>query len=426
MSLNPQISHWFNDGKYGLFIHFGLYSMLGGEYKGQESQGIAEWIMNRLDIPREEYEQLAADFDPSMLDPQAICEAAKRWGMTYLCLTSKHHDGFALFDSKADPYNSVQASLSKRDFVREFAEACAEHDLVFCLYYSQAQDWHHPDGYSAYHDNAQKDFERYFREKCLPQVDEILTQYGPIGMLWFDTPMEMTVEQSTELRDFVKERQPECIISGRIGNAIGDYLTTNDNMLPAQPIPQAWELPATLNSSWGYKKRDHDWRNPENVFREFVKVVSRGGNYLLNIGPRGDGSVPEPSLKILEQVGQMIDPVKEAIYGTRVTPPYVYEQNEFVLTCKPNKLYLFLLGSQGSGTDRSEGLSVRERGFLALHNIGNEVQDVTCLSHDIEVKFNDGMDLEGHSYWTLQWEPQEEFMVFAFDLKEAEIVMESI
>ena len=141
----------------------------------QKTYGIAEWIMNTFDIPVDEYEALARDFNPTKLDPMAICEAAKRWGMTYLCLTSKHHDGFALFDSACDSYNSVETSACKRDIVGEFAEACKANDLVFCLYYSQAQDWHHPDGLAANRDNSKKDFERYFRDKCIPQVKEILT-----------------------------------------------------------------------------------------------------------------------------------------------------------------------------------------------------------------------------------------------------------
>ena len=210
--------------------------------------------------------------------------------------------------------------------------------------------------------------------------------YGPIGMIWFDTPMSMTVEQSQELYDIVKSIQPDCLVSGRIGHGIGDYITTSDNRLPAFAIPQAWELPATLNSSWGYKHFDHNWRTPKNVFRELVKVVSRGGNYLLNIGPRGDGSVPEASVKILDEVGKKLEPIQEAFYGTRVTPNYVYEQDQFVLTRKPHKLYIYLLGSTNDNRDRGgeeEPLNV----VLDLHNIGNEVKSVKCLSHDVEVEF---------------------------------------
>lgn len=383
--------NWFRDAKYGLFIHFGLFSLLAGEYEGKEVPGLAEWIMNYADIPVERYRELAKDFDPVHFDAKWIAQSAKRWGMKYLCFTSKHHDGFALFDSKASDYNSVKASPCRRDFVAELAEACREEGIVFCLYYSQAQDWDDPDGYSAYHDNSQKNFRRYLDEKCLPQIRELLTQYGEIGMLWFDTPMGMSKEESAEIVELVKSLQPNCLISGRIGNQLGDYLTTQDNRIPSQAIEGDWEVPATLNHSWGFKRSDEDWHSPALVLTKLLRIVSRGGNYLLNIGPDGTGVTPPKSVEILERVGSWFEKAGESLYGTRALPLYVYEAPELCFTHKPGTLYLHVLNPQAYAGQE-----------IPLPNIANKVKKATWLNHGEEADLRVGNTLEGDPYWGLR------------------------
>ena len=242
---------WFKEAKFGLFIHFGLYALLAGEYKGQKTENIAEWIMNDLDIPAEEYEKLAQQFNPVNFDPKMIVSKAKSWGMRYIVLTSKHHEGFAMYDSKCSSYNIMNTPYG-RDLLKELKDECDRQGMKMGLYYSQAQDWDDPDGYMARRDNSKKNFRRYLDEKCIPQLKEILTQYGDIALIWFDTPMGTTPEESRELVDVVKSIQPNCIVSGRIGNGLGEYMTTADNFIPRLPFEGDWEAPSTINETWGY------------------------------------------------------------------------------------------------------------------------------------------------------------------------------
>lgn len=385
------IPAWFADGKYGLFIHFGLYSILGGEYCGKIIPGLAEWIMNYADIPLEEYRRLADEFDPREFCAETIVRDAKRWGMKYVCLTSKHHDGFALYDSACNSYNSVKRSPCRRDFVAELAEACRKYGLTLCLYYSQAQDWDDPDGYVAYRDNSKKNFERYFREKCIPQVKEILTNYGPVGMIWFDTPMAMTEAQCLELRRVVKDLQPDCIISGRIGHGAGDYLSTQDNQLPAFPVFRHWELPATTNESFGFKASDQNWRPASEIIEKLVKIISRGGNYLLNVGPDGTGRIPEASKAILEEVGKFLAANGSAYYESVPTPQYIYETDRIFMTQKPHRVYLTILDPK-----RYAGKE------LPFQNIPHEPLTVRILDSGEKLPVRWTRTLEGDPYWGIR------------------------
>jgi alpha-L-fucosidase len=378
---------WFKEAKFGLFIHWGLYSMLAGEYNGQKTDHIAEWIMNYLDIPVEEYEKLAGQFNPVNFDADALVKHAKDWGMKYIVFTSKHHEGFAMFHSECSPYNSVDATPCHRDILKELQLACEKYGMKLGLYYSQAQDWHDPDGYVAKKDNSKKDYPAYLKRKCMPQLRELLTNYGEIALIWFDTPLATTAEESQEMARLVKELQPNCIISGRIGNGLGEYMTTGDNFIPRLPFEGDWEVPATLNDTWGFNKDDHNWKDAEEIIQLLVKINSRGGNYLLNIGPDGTGRIPQESIDILDRVGSYVKTNEEAIFGTKRVGVNPYELTWGELTCKEYHLYAHVFHR----VPRVEIL-----------NINNTVKRAYLLETGEELDFVVGKSCEGDGFITVE------------------------
>ncbi len=330
-----------------MFIHWGLYAQLAGEWKGIRTPHIGEWIMKHLGIPVDEYEQVARQFNPIDFDAYQWVRLAKEAGMKYIVITAKHHDGFAMFHSTCSPYNIVDATPFKRDPIAELAQACQDAGIKLCFYYSQAQDWHDPNGYGyGPIPDENKDFSKYLEEKCKPQLRELLTQYGDVGLIWFDTPLIMSEQHSRELAQYVKSIQPNCLVSGRIGNQIGDYMSTGDNMIPALPYYGDWEVPATLNDTWGYKSFDTNWKSPKDILQLLVKINSRGGNYLLNVGPDARGIIPEASAQILREVGQWLARNGASIYGTQPVPVFPYELPWGTFTYKPGKLYLHVFDWQ--------------------------------------------------------------------------------
>ena len=341
----------FEDEKYGLFIHWGIYTVPAGEYKGRKMNANAEWIMNAFNIPKEEYEAYAEQFAPFDFDADRIVRTAKEdWGMHYIVFTSKHHDGFAMYDSAVSDYNVVKRSPLHRDFLKELSEACRKYDMPLGLYYSQAQDWNDENGYRTdpfgtlhEEDNAGRDFSSYLDTKAIPQIRELLTNYGPVALLWCDVPMGSRPEDSRRIVDTVKSLQPDCLISGRIGNHLGDYMSTGDNFIPAQPYPGRWEVPATVNNTWGFSRSDTAWKTPDSIIELLMKIVSRGGNYLLNIGPDCMGNVPAACAAVLSSVGKFVKENGEAIFGTRSVPAYPYDLPYLIMTGRDFRLYLTLL-----------------------------------------------------------------------------------
>lgn len=324
---------WWSEARFGLFIHWGVYSAAGGEWKGTTNH--AEWLQLTAKIPIAEYTQLAARFNPVQFDADTWAQIASDAGMKYVVLTSKHHDGFAMYDSPSNPYNIVKATPFKRDPVKELAEACRRRGLRFCVYYSLGRDWHDPDVPTGspgnakfppgsrsnlvdFPDESKKDFAKYFERKVKPQVRELLTHYGPIGIMWFDTPEKITKAQSTELLALIRELQPACIVNVRIGNGLGDY-GTPEQEIPSAVTAKPWETCMTLNRHWGYNKADDKWKSSEELLRNLIDIVSKGGNYLLNVGPTGEGVIPAPSVDRLREIGVWLKVNGEAIYGTGMT-----------------------------------------------------------------------------------------------------------
>ena len=334
------MKEWFR-GKNGMMVHWGLYSLLAGEYRGRKSSSYAEWIQSYCRIPNAEYSQLAKAFNPVYFDAEEWVKFAKECGMEYLVVTSKHHDGFALFRSKVSPFNVCDATPFGRDVIGELAEACYKHGLKLGLYYSQDLDWHeeHGGGYlsdpkwcsgTSWNNNwdfpgvENKDFSICFEEKIMPQVEEILKNYGELCLVWFDVPMTISDAQSRRIYDAIKKWQPECLINSRLGNGAYDYVSLGDDEIPEKMPdmtgksvdmndiggfkPSPWglyETAATLNDSWGYCAWDHNWKSPERVAEIRRHLNGLGINYLLNVGPDGLGRIPAISQDILRRAAEM-------------------------------------------------------------------------------------------------------------------------
>jgi alpha-L-fucosidase len=313
---------WFRQAKFGMMVHWGLYALPAGEWNGQRTPFLGEWAQSYFRIPNQEYGALAGVFNPILFDAEAWVKLAVESGMRYLVVTSKHADGFALFRSRVDRFNIVDATPFKRDVIAELAKACDKHGLGFGLYYSQDVDWREPDGggYLLGHtaceymswandwdfpDNDKKVYTRCFDNKIKPQIEELLRNYGKLCLIWFDNPLTISPEQSTELYQMVKKYQPDCLINSRIGNGMGDYRSWGDNEIPDEFMKDGlFETPATLNDTWGYKSFDQNWKSAEEVSRLKTHLNSRGINYLLNVGPDYLGRIPAPSQEILRSVGR--------------------------------------------------------------------------------------------------------------------------
>lgn len=326
---------WFKEAKYGMMVHWGLYSLLGGEYKGEKVSSYAEWAQTYFRISNAEYEKLATAFNPVYFNADEWVRFAKECGMKYIVVTSKHHEGFAMFKSRADKFNIVDATPFGRDVMAELAEACYKHDMKLGLYYSQDLDWHEKNGggYLSNHipnagttwdnswdfpDEAHKDFTECFENKIMPQVEEILIGYGDLCLIWFDVPMTINESQSRRIYEAVKKYQPNCLINSRLGNGAYDYVSLGDNEIPDKledttgkavdmnsiggfkPSPYGlYETAATLNDTWGFSYHDHNWKTPEFIRSTREKLNGMGINYLINVGPDPLGRITADAQRIL-------------------------------------------------------------------------------------------------------------------------------
>ncbi|NLP10712.1 hypothetical protein GX408_09990, partial [bacterium] len=320
---DSQKMEWWKAAKFGMFIHWGLYCIPAGTW--QEKQVMvgdaAEWIQCSFQIPPADYKPLAGRFNPVLFDAEQVVRLAQQAGMKYIVLTSKHHEGFAMFKS-ADPFNIVDASPYKKDVVQALADACKKHGMRFGLYYSQAQDWNHPGGSACrgHWDAAQEgSFDQYLEDVAIPQVKEILSAYHP-AILWWDTPCDMTPERAARFTSIIAA-YPRLITNNRLGGGMNGDFDTPEQEIPATGIAgKNWEACMTMNHTWGFSSHDHDWKSSTVLIQNLIDIVSKGGNYLLNVGPTSEGLIPQPSIERLQDIGRWLDTNGEAIYGTNASP----------------------------------------------------------------------------------------------------------
>jgi len=318
---------WWREAKFGMFIHWGLYAVPAGEWKGQPVAGIGEWIMNKARIPAADYAALAKDFNPTNFDAEAWAILAKEAGMKYLIITAKHHDGFAIFNTKASTFDIVDATPFKRDPLKELAAACAKHGIKLGFYYSQSQDWHHPGGAgNSWDPSVVGDYDAYLEKVAIPQVRELLTNYGPVSVLWYDTPRRMTIERAEKFLP-VHKLQPGLIVNNRLatpspdGKSLMGDTETPEQFIPPNGFPgHDWETCMTMNQTWGFKKNDQDWKSTTTLIRNLSDIASKGGNFLLNVGPDATGAIPSPSIDRLREIGAWLKPNSVAIHGTQGGP----------------------------------------------------------------------------------------------------------
>jgi alpha-L-fucosidase len=359
---------WWREARFGLFIHWGLYAIPAGKWKGETNH--AEWILTTAQIPIDQYEKFALQFNPTAFNAAEWVRYAKEAGMKYIVITSKHHDGFCLFDSKHTDYDVIDATPFKRDILKELAEECQKQGLKMCFYHS-IMDWHHPDYLprrvweSRSADGA--DFERYV-DYMKKQVAELLTNYGDLGVLWFDGEWEHTWEEERgrDLYMYVRSFQPDIIINNRVGKgregmagtydpetSVGDF-GTPEQEIPATGLDYDWETCMTMNDHWGYNKNDYNWKSEKDLIRKLVDIASKGGNFLLNVGPTAEGRFPTPSIDRLQAMGKWLSINGEGIYGTTASR---FESLEWGRsTTKSKKLYFFVFDWPSDGNLLVPGL----------------------------------------------------------------------
>ena len=406
---------WWREARFGMFIHWGLYSIPAGEWHGQRSTHIGEWIMNDLSIPVADYKAFATQFNPTGFTAHDIVALAKSAGMKYIVITAKHHDGFAMFDSKVDGFNIVAATPFKRDPLKELAEECRKQGVKLGFYYSQSQDWTAPGGAAAVRGDHNKDtghwdpaqdgsFDDYLHKKSIPQIKELLENYKEYPVVvWFDTPGKtMTPERAAEVVKLLN-KYPNLIWNNRLGGTYKGDTETPEQYIPAQGFPgRDWESCMTMNDTWGYKYFDTNFKSTETLLRNLIDIASKGGNYLLNIGPDSHGVVPAPEVERLQQMGQWLKVNGEAIYNTKATlfdvPTGTFSdekdsrgRQKFIpnwnwrSTTGPNKIYLEIF-QWPTGTFHLDKLPRNVTGAYLLADPAHKPLKITKVGEGLDIQ----------------------------------------
>ncbi len=356
---------WWRDAGFGMFIHWGLYAVPAGQYG--EEKNHAEWIQETADIPVEEYEKYAERFNPEKFDAEKWVQIAKEAGMKYIVITSKHHDGFCLWDSKVSDYDIIDRTPYKKDILKELAEACKKEGITLCFYHS-IMDWHHPDAQGVNHPDynhgkgPNPNFSKYAENYMKPQLKELLTNYGQIGVLWFDGEWitEWTEEQGKDVFNYLRNIQPDLIINNRVGkgrkgmkgmnaydDAAGDFGTPEQEILD-RTSNMDWESCMTMNDHWGFNKFDNNFKSTEMLIHNLVDIAAKGGNYLLNVGPTGDGLIPGESVNRLKEIGAWMKVNGEVIHNSRGTKNYKEGDAIYYIRSNDDK-YLYAVLTQWPG-----------------------------------------------------------------------------
>jgi alpha-L-fucosidase len=375
---NQEMLDWYSQAKFGMFIHWGVYSV----------NGEAAWSRYKKKIPHDAYHAKAAKFNPINFDAEAWVRLAKSAGMKWITITAKHHDGFSIYPSEFGGFDTGSSTPFKRDVLKELKEACDKHGLKLGFYYSQFQDWDYPGGgdlsTKMIDANEIEAFDRYTQEKALPQVRELITRYDPFT-IWFDTPAHSFLRHSLENRKAVNDAAPGTLICGRVGRLQGDYLSFPDNTVPSLPVAIPWETCMISTAGWGYRKKAEDpdaGKPPAVLIKNLCEIASRGGNFLLNMGPRLDGGIPGWYPKNFGIIGEWMKVHGEAIYGTSGNP--FTSTPTMLCTTKGNKLYLFFMTQKEAttkihGYDGSDFIVQKQAsGTLALDEINH--YDLTDLA----------------------------------------------
>ncbi|MFW5757861.1 MAG: alpha-L-fucosidase [Bacteroidota bacterium] len=386
---------WWHEAKFGMFIHWGPYAVPAGEYKGERVEGIGEWIMNSLEIPVDEYRKFAEEFNPVDFDAGQWVKIAKDAGMKYIVITSKHHDGFCMWDTKYnDDWNIVDTSPFGRDVLKELADACEKEGIRLCFYYS-IMDWHHPDAQAIFEPNYNQgrdsekvnpNFERYVENYMKPQLKELLTQYGDIGVIWFDGEWipDYTSEMGKDVYNYLRNIKPDLIINNRVdvgrqgmmgmneeGDFAGDF-GTPEKQIPDTGMPgEKWESCLTMNDTWGYKYFDDNWKSSELLIHNLIDIASKGGNLLLNVGPTAEGIIPQPSVDRLRDMGEWMKTNSEAIYGVDPSPVDSPEWGRY--TTKGNVIYAHVFDWPSDGVLNLDALDKIGKAWLLADDRKDEL-----------------------------------------------------
>lgn len=403
MKTHEQRIQWWRDAKFGMFIHWGIYSLPAGEWKGKKVGGYAEHLMRKEKITRKDYLDVAHQFNPVLFDADKWILDAKKAGMNYFIITAKHHDGFAMYDSKVSDFNIMVQTPFKRDPMAELAAAAKRHGMKFGFYYSHAFDWEHPDApgndweyknpggdlglhggvnWYAEHPELLPKAVKYVDEKAIPQIKELLTKYHP-DILWFDTPQKLPLSENIRILKAIRETDPNVVVNGRLvrnANAnFGDYKNTADRPAEFYPVEGDWEAIPTTNESYGYSKYDDSHKSPGFFIQLLAKAASRNGNLLLNIGPKGDGSFDTKDSKILSGIEKWVSKNSESIYKAHKTSLPL--QSWGVTTQSDNKLYLHVfnwpkdgklyVGGLKSKLDNAYLLTDSKKTKLSIQSIGD-------------------------------------------------------